>query len=522
MVEQRASALSLLLLLGCIGVAGGKDAANAGGTPAATGGSGANATGGGSASGGGGSASGGGSSGQLVATVRVTPEAGNTVPKGTLQFTAMAVDQHGNAVAGARTYAWSVPAVAGTISSSGLFTAADMTGGPYEVSATSEGIKGTAAVTVSMPSQGCTAAPIGVWENITPQQLKPELWCQRGTCHSDATHIETYGAHGMGLSASAPGTLIFGTDALGIWRTTECGAQSSWENISDDGGELGNGRQWTVAVDPADARVIYTTSGYSMLGVYKTVDGGKTWKQMLPPGILAVTGNGFVEKITLDPTPVTGRTHVLVSFHSPCTGTPASGAALDSQGHWGCLAESFDSGEHWHLTTAALPWEGLDGPGQAMLDATTWFYASNSSEGLWKTTTAGISVDGGSAWYRVINGGVGGSVYAAPSGVLYSSGQYSTDQGEHWTQIPNHPAMYSLNGSNPIVQADSTLYVASGFFDSKAYSAPVLATGAVGTFGATPYGQGVTTGGFGLDYDPTYHVVYSYNMVSGLWRLRLQ
>jgi hypothetical protein len=114
-----------------------------------------------------------------------------------------------------------------------------------------------------------------------------------------------------------------------------------------------------------------------------------------------------------------------------------------------------------------------------------------------------------------------GSVYIAPDGVFYSSGQRSTD-GEHWTAIPNCPSLYSVNGSTPLVQAGSTMILSSGLISPNGYSAPVNADGGLGPFTTIPFPAGTAWGGSGLDYDATYQIVYSYNLTSGLWRLRVR
>jgi hypothetical protein len=458
----------------------------------------------------------------LVATsIVIAPANGHTAPGGTLQFTAVVEDQNGANMSGPFTFNWSVDPQAGSISSSGLLTAANTPGGPFNLSAQTAGLTGTATVTIDAPVGGCTSAQVGVWENITPQELNPQYWCGPGTCQPDATHIPTYGAHFAVVDHNNPGTLIMGTDSLGVWKTTACGAQGSWQKISPDGGDLDKGRQWTIAIDPTDSQTMYTTSGYGTEGFYKTTNGGQSWTQMFTQNVYDATGIAFVEKITLDPTPVTGHSHIVASFHSGCIGTPLPGATLDNNGQWGCFAESFDSGVTWSLTTAALPWEGLDGPGQTMVNATTWFYATNSGSGIWKTDTAGVTVDGGNAWYKVYDGNATGSVYISPEGYYYSSGQMSTD-GDNWTPIPNCPSMYSVNGSTPIVQAGSNLYFASGPIGPYAFSAPLNPDGTLGSFTPLPYPNGTAIGGAGLDYDSTYFIIYSYNLTSGLWRLRIQ
>jgi photosystem II stability/assembly factor-like uncharacterized protein len=80
-----------------------------------------------------------------------------------------------------------------------------------------------------------------------------------------------------------PQLFYFGSTGGGVWRTTDGG--TSWENISDGffGGSIG-----AVAVSESDPNVIYVGGGEKTVrgnvshgdGVWKSTDAGKTWKHM--------------------------------------------------------------------------------------------------------------------------------------------------------------------------------------------------------------------------------------------------
>ena len=80
-----------------------------------------------------------------------------------------------------------------------------------------------------------------------------------------------------------PNLFYFGATGGGVWKTTDGGR--SWENISDGyfGGSIG-----AVEVAKSDPNVIYVGGGEKTVrgnvssgyGVWKTEDGGKTWKSM--------------------------------------------------------------------------------------------------------------------------------------------------------------------------------------------------------------------------------------------------
>ena len=88
-------------------------------------------------------------------SVAVTPASASVAIGGTQQFTATARDQFAAALSPQPALAWTVSG-GGTISATGLFTAANAAGGPFVVTAVSGAINGTAAVTVT------TAAPIAL------------------------------------------------------------------------------------------------------------------------------------------------------------------------------------------------------------------------------------------------------------------------------------------------------------------------------------------------------------------------
>src|SRR6185369_2927307 len=78
-----------------------------------------------------------------------------------------------------------------------------------------------------------------------------------------------------------PYVYYFGGTGGGIWKTTDGGIR--WSNVSD--GQLGTGSVGAVAVAEADTNVVYAGMGEGCIrgnvshgdGVYRSTDGGKTW-----------------------------------------------------------------------------------------------------------------------------------------------------------------------------------------------------------------------------------------------------
>src|SRR5262249_38130263 len=90
----------------------------------------------------------------------------------------------------------------------------------------------------------------------------------------------TVGATGV---PGRPNVFYIGVNNGGAWRTTDYG--HTWTPIFDD---QPTGSVGTVAVAPSNPDILYVGSGEGLQrpdlstgdGVYKSTDGGKTWKNM--------------------------------------------------------------------------------------------------------------------------------------------------------------------------------------------------------------------------------------------------
>jgi PKD repeat protein len=99
-----------------------------------------------------------------VGTVTVGPNPTFVAAGATRQFSATVKDNFGNTMQSPPTIAWSVQSGGGSISTSGLLTAATTSGGPFTVTATCGGKSGTASVTITPTS---TVGTITVAPNPT-------------------------------------------------------------------------------------------------------------------------------------------------------------------------------------------------------------------------------------------------------------------------------------------------------------------------------------------------------------------
>jgi photosystem II stability/assembly factor-like uncharacterized protein len=87
----------------------------------------------------------------------------------------------------------------------------------------------------------------------------------------------------MGVD-SQPNIYYFGSVGGGLWKTTDAG--TSWQSISD-GQPFGTGDVGTIAVSESDPNILYVGMGEAPIrgnvsygdGIYKSLDAGKTWKK---------------------------------------------------------------------------------------------------------------------------------------------------------------------------------------------------------------------------------------------------
>ena len=99
---------------------------------------------------------------------------------------------------------------------------------------------------------------------------------------------------------SDPKTYYMGTTGGGLWKTEDMGL--SWNNISD--GYFKTGSVGAVAVAESDANIVYVGMGEHAVrgvmthhgdGVYKSTDAGKTWKKM------GLDATQHIARIAIDP-----------------------------------------------------------------------------------------------------------------------------------------------------------------------------------------------------------------------------
>ena len=141
-----------------------------------------------------------------VATVTVAPASATLEVGGTRQLTATPRDASGNALTG-RSIAWTTSASAvATVSNSGLVTA--VAAGNATITATSEGVGGTSAITVTAPPPP-DATPPSIPQNVNAVAMGPTLVNLTWSPSTDNVGVTGYRVMRNGAQVGAPAAPAF-------------------------------------------------------------------------------------------------------------------------------------------------------------------------------------------------------------------------------------------------------------------------------------------------------------------------
>jgi len=135
---------------------------------------------------------------------------------------------------------------------------------------------------------------------LAAQTYPPELLA--GLHWRDVGPMRAGRSYGVAGSASQPDTFYFGSVGGGVWKTEDAGR--TWQPIADDPrtgipiGSIG-----AIAVAPSNPKIIYVGTGEPDIrsqhsygdGVYKSIDEGKTWTH------IGLEKTEHIGKIVVDP-----------------------------------------------------------------------------------------------------------------------------------------------------------------------------------------------------------------------------
>jgi len=362
------------------------------------------------------------------------------------------------------------------------------------------GSAGTGGAKAMPPVGKCDdLPPAGMWQDVTP--------------HGHSTKAAVNGTVGAAIIVDPfdPRTVWLGTGGENdeIWRSDDCGA--TWTQVNTgmggvgDGktfGGVGDGAQWSMQADPVEPGVLYAVSGYGAESLWKTVDGGKSWTDVLAGSEYdSVADYRFVNNVSLDPT---DHLHVVVSTHGGCK------APYDPS----CIAETKDGGTSWRTLKAPEAW--AEGGGLVLVKGGLW---------VWCGSSMMVTTDAGESWQPDVLAG-GGSCeaeYTIRSFVPAANGKYylgsrngvlvSLD-GEKWQRAANTSGLMVMiaQGSKQVFAANQwspKLWVANLESDDTWSDLPAPAQIAQGSDGGIPF----------LAFDDAHGVLYASMFSGGVARL---
>jgi photosystem II stability/assembly factor-like uncharacterized protein len=244
------------------------------------------------------------------------------------------------------------------------------------------------------------------------------VWRTENTGTTWTPVFDNEGAFSIGcvtLDPSRPHTIWVGTGENksqrsvaygdGVYRSDDGG--KSWKNMGLKASEhIGR-----ILVHPKDSNVVFVAaqgplwSAGGDRGLYKTVDGGKTWKAVLT--VSEHTGATDVVMDPRDPDVLLAATHQRRRHvWTLINGGPES-----------AIYKSTDAGETWRKVTRGLPTEDLGRIGLAVSPASpdvvyATVEAANDAQGVFRST------DGGESWEKrsnyVAQGMYYGEIFADP------------------------------------------------------------------------------------------------------------
>jgi hypothetical protein len=341
--------------------------------------------------------------------------------------------------------------------------------------------------------------------------------------------LSNYGLLSLaGAVADAPGTLYVGSSGYGVWKTTNGG--SSWSQISTgtNSTSVNAGRNWCMAVDPSDSQTVYTCSGYSAGGIWKSSNGGQDWTDILAQVESDPTvGTNDFYNVAIDPN---NPQHILVTSHSnwqPFNGGTAAG-----------VLESTNAGNTWTLHPPTESWGaghyifflGQTDDGSVDIAGQYWILTTQDS-GIWRTDNGGTSWTQVATW--TMTHGMESMYRSQSTGALYlgSIGEIyrSTDNGVTWQATG---AQSSSDGYGGIVGDGQHIWAMlanTGVSTGGPYQWQILPESDLTS--APPFGsssshwsylnqQTFQDGPMSMVYDPVNQSLYASQWSTGLWKFQ--
>ncbi len=276
----------------------------------------------------------------------------------------------------------------------------------------------------------------GVWKSIDAGRVWQPVF--------DGQPVASIGA--LAVAPSNPNVVYVGTgestlrDSVGygsgMYKSIDAGR--TWTHIGlDDTQHIGR-----VAVDPKNADVVFVAvighlyEAHPDRGVFKTVDGGKTWKK-----VLYKDDSLGSPDVVIDPT---NSAIVYASLWN--TRRPPWYTYQPSNGPGGGLFKSIDAGATWTQLTRGLPAEcvGKAGIGISASNPHRVYAVIDDflTEGAVPGTSCPPTPSAGTGGRGAGRGGTAGSPPAQPSAPQQGGFYRSDDAGLSWTKLSGDSALW--------------------------------------------------------------------------------
>jgi hypothetical protein len=373
-----------------------------------------------------------------------------------------------------------------------------------------------------MPA-GAPALTPGVWTDITPAGIP------KGN-PNDIISV------GLALDPCNRGTLYWANTPFdvpkgGLYKTVDGG--SHWTEVvgsasTTDTTTTHFDQPQRVRVDPNDPKHLYVVDGVrlsntmSTMGFWISFDGGVNWARPKNWAAVQAAVGGFIDDlydIAVDPADFN---HVLVSSHSPWTWGEGTKYGIPNGGNAGVL-ESKDGGQTWIVHDPQPTW----GAGHSInflydpakkIGNSSTWLLGTQSNGQWRTENSGAT------WTKVSNSDIfhgGGETYYSRTGVLYSAAvpRILRSTDNGKTWTEVGPSA----GYTAIWGDGTTLYTTPAYgFGAQ----PMLVSPETDGTTWTSYGSGQQTwvdgGPYEMTFDAVNGILYSSNWFQGLWALKVK
>lgn len=353
------------------------------------------------------------------------------------------------------------------------------------------------------------AATLNIWTDVTPAAIDLD-----GASFTN----DNYGVQDVVVDPARPSDVYAFTCFQGVWKSVDFGVTWIKINTGIGGASLDQGKLWTAAIDPNAQRdpatppTLWTATGDSAVGVWKSTDGGVSWTSHAVNNATAAqaSNNSYFgnDVYALDIDPGNGL-HLIAGFH----GYPG-------------VSESKDGGSTWTTITVPVGIGSSVYPffvhtGVASTTSATWLTQAqwdSNVNGIWRTNDAGVTwthvastlehKHGSTQFFQPANG----VVYAPsvnPNGIFRS-----VDSGTTWTRV-------STSLANAVFGTPDNLYSMDSFASNRSYDPNIQSSSIAGNSWTAMVAVPTMSNGTkraAVTFDGSHFVIVSGNWLGGIWR----